>query len=339
MRSFLAILLTIGAVLGAAWLLLQRGDVPYEQLERIYAGPDSQFMGAGDGEFVHYTDTGPRDAPVLVFVHGFSASLKTWESWRASLDDEYRVITIDLPGHGLTRANADADVSAVGMVDFVDRVTEDLGAERFTLIGSSMGGWISWNFALTHPERVEGLVLVGASGWPAAEDEKTPLAFQIIGNPLAQAVLKNMDLTMLVRSGLKDSFTDQSFVTEEMVERYAMFSRAPGHRDILLRLVSRDDRDGVATAEKMAEIAVPTLILHGEDDKLVPVAGGRRFAETIRDAEIVVYSGVGHLPQEEAAATSLADLEGFLQTRVYPEDDGAGEEPVGAGGDEPLSRP
>ncbi len=318
MRRLFAIVLTIVAIAGAAWLVLRRDSVPFETLEAAYGVRESQFVTLAPGEFVHYTDTGPRDAPVLVLVHGFSSSLHTWEAWRAPLSERYRVITLDLPGHGLTRMPADMQVTIGDMAALVDRLTIRLGVDRFTLVGSSMGGNVAWRYALAHPEKVEGLVLVGSGGWPRGADEGRPLAFVVVDNPVGRVVLKDLDLTMMFESGLKDSFVDQSQVTDEMVERYAMLARAPGHREILLQLLSRDDPDGLASKERLAVIAVPVLVLHGEGDNLVPPAHGRKFAEAIPGARLIAYDGVGHLPQEEIAARSLSDVVSFLAAEVHP---------------------
>ena len=105
-RRLLAVLVTLGIILFAGWMTLKRDDIPYEQLEAVYANADSRYLAFDDGMRVHFRDVGPRDAPAIVLVHGFSASLHTWEPWVARLGDEYRVISVDLPGHGLTRAPA-----------------------------------------------------------------------------------------------------------------------------------------------------------------------------------------------------------------------------------------
>jgi len=93
LRRTLAVGLTIVAVLAAGWLALRRADIPYDTLETIYALPDSQFMTLEDGLKVHFTDTGPQDRSAIVLVHGFSASLHTWQAWKDNLETDYRVIT------------------------------------------------------------------------------------------------------------------------------------------------------------------------------------------------------------------------------------------------------
>ena len=319
MKRILVIVFTLIAILAAGYLALRRADIPYSTLEKVYANEDSQFLTLNGEARLHYRDVGPRDAPVLVLVHGFSASLHTWEAWASDLKQDYRIVSLDLPGHGLTRC---PDVSKMGIAQFVDAVDQaliTLNIDKFTIIGNSMGGATSWNYTLTHPEKVEALVLVDASGWPeTAEDaENEPFVFKLLENPIARTLLKDLDMSSLIRSGLEDSFTDKSLVTDRMVKRYASLGRAPCHRAAILSLMSGENPRPVASKEALAPITAPTLILHGADDNLVPVGDAERFAEAIPNAQKVIYENVGHLPQEEVASQSVKDLRQFLTTAVY----------------------
>jgi pimeloyl-ACP methyl ester carboxylesterase len=319
-RSLVAIVVTLTIVLGAGWFAMRRADIPYDRLESLYAGSDSEFMPLGDDVRIHYRDVGPRDGKVLVLVHGFSASLHTWEPWIKHLARDYRVVALDLPGHGLSRCFADEPAGIGQFVDVIDRVTGQLGIEHFTLAGSSMGGHTAWNYALAHPEKLDGLVLVDASGWPSTEDEakSSPIVFKLLANPVARNVMKDLDMSGLIRSGLEDSFSDTTRVTDAMVERYAALGRAPCHREAILGLMTRrgDRRD--ASDAVLAPITTPTLILQGAADNLVPAAHGEKFHAAIAGSTFKLYADVGHLPQEEVPAESLADLRAFLSGTVYP---------------------
>lgn len=334
-RRILIVLLTFGLVLGAGWLTMRRGDIAYDRLEMVYADGNSRFLDFPGGLRVHYRDTGPRDAPVIVLVHGFSSSLHTWESWTADLKRDYRVISLDLPGHGLTNCGEAETIEIPLFVKTIDEVTTALGVDRFTLAGNSMGGGTAWAYALAHPERLTGLVLVDASGWPAddADRKKSPLVFKLLANPVARKVMKDLDMSALVRSGLRDSFADPALATDAMVDRYAALARAPCHRDAILALSAGQEDRMHATDALMAEITAPTLVMHGEQDNLIPVENGRRFAAAIKDAELKIYPAAGHLPQEEVPDASVADLRDFLARRVTlpggaPADSGGGVAPA-----------
>ncbi|MEO1304290.1 MAG: alpha/beta hydrolase [Pseudomonadota bacterium] len=312
MRRTLAVLLTIVAVLAAGWLALRRADIPYDTLETIYSVPDTQFMTLDDGLKVHFTDTGPQDRAAMVLVHGFSASLHTWEAWKTDLELDYRVITLDLPGHGLTRAEDPSAAKIERFADVIHEVTQDLGVDTFTLAGNSMGGNTAWSYALKYPETLDGLILVAASGWPdeEGEGEDSPFIFTLLSNPLARMVMKDLDMTSFTRSGLESSYTDPTFVTDELVERYVALSRAPGHRETLLAIMAGERVQ--ATPETMSTIQVPTLVMWGRDDNLVPVSGAQKFADTIDGAQLIIYENIGHLPQEEHAAQSIEDVREFM---------------------------
>lgn len=310
LRRTLAVGLTIVAVLAAGWLALRRADIPYDTLEMVYSTPDTKFMTLDDGLKIHYTDTGPQDRSAIVLVHGFSASLHTWEAWKTDLELDYRVITLDLPGHGLSRAEDPSKATIERFVEVVHEVTQELAVDRFTLAGSSMGGNTAWQYALTHPETLDGLVLVAASGWPEEEGDDAPFIFTLLANPIARAVLKDLDMTSMTRSGLESSYSDQALVTDELVERFVALSRAPGHRATLLAIMSGERV--FATPETVSQIKVPTLMIWGREDNLVPVSGAQKFGDAIEGSRVIIYDGIGHIPQEENAAESIADLRAFM---------------------------
>lgn len=307
------------AVLGAiAFAVLRRDDIPYPTLAARYESAASRYIDLPSGVHVHYRDEGARGGPALLLLHGFSSSLHTWAPWAADLGDTHRVISIDLPGHGLTRAPVGYHASIAAFRDLVEEFAAAYGLERFAIAGNSMGGNVAWEYALAHPERVDALILVDSGGWPRPDAERTrePLAFKLLRNPASAAVLSQIDTAYLVREGLQRSFADPRLVSDAMVTRYAELSRAPGHRDILIQLMLNRTAREPASTQRLAAIAAPTLVLHGEQDNLIAVAHGRQFHQAIAGAEIVTYPNAGHLPQEELPAESAMAVREFLY-RVY----------------------
>jgi len=295
----------------AGYFYLRRPDIPYDTLEAKYGGATSHYADLSDGLRVHYRDQGNSAGPVLVLVHGFGASLHTWEPWVERLGFNYRIITLDLPGHGLTRAPADYQASTQRFVEVVDAVTTQLGVTRFTLGGNSMGGGVAWNYALAHPDKLTGLILVNSGGLPRGEDDRggpPPLIFALINNPIAGPLIRDLDNRPLVERALSQAFVDQSKINDAMVDRYVEMARAPGHRGILLSI----DQDG-AEPSRLPEIRTPTLVIHGDTDRLIPVDAGRRFAAEIPGAELVIYPNVGHVPMEEIPDESAAAVAAFLE--------------------------
>jgi pimeloyl-ACP methyl ester carboxylesterase len=311
MRIFLIGLLFL-AVLGVGgYFALRRGDVPYASLEQSYANAKSRYAELPGGVRMHYRDQGSRTGPALLLVHGYSASLHAWEPWVERLGDRYRMISIDLPGHGLTSAPSNYQASIEQYVRDVEAFAQTQGLSRFTLVGSSMGGHVAWEYALAHPDRLDALALVDASGWPDARGSNPALIFTLLRNPIARPILRDLDNTSLVQQGLRAAFADPNSVDDAMVRRYVQMARAPGHRDILIQMSDTSGRRP-ASRERLAQIRAPTLILHGERDNLVPVQHGRMFAAAIPGSELIIWPDEGHVPMEEHPDRSAEAASNFL---------------------------
>jgi pimeloyl-ACP methyl ester carboxylesterase len=133
------------ALLGALWWLWTP-DRPRAALEARHAAPPSAFVEV-EGVRFHLRDTGPRDAPAVLLLHGFGSSLHTWEDWARAMEAERRVVRLDLPGFGLTGADPTGDYSDTRAVLLLAALLDRLGLPRVDLVGSSMGGRIAWRFA------------------------------------------------------------------------------------------------------------------------------------------------------------------------------------------------
>ncbi len=313
--GLLALIGLAALVLAGGYFVLKRDDIPYATLAAKYESAASRYVDLPGNVRVHYRDEGVQsaDAPTLLLIHGFSASLHTWEPWVARMGDIYRIVSLDLPGHGLTAAPAGYQASTEAYRDIVEAFARAQRLERFILAGSSMGGHVAWQYALAHPERVEGLILVDAAGWEDArfaDDE--PQVFKLLRSP-AGPLLMQLDNTRIIRQGLQASFYDPALVDDAMVARYSELARAPGHRDILLQMST--GRRTYATPEMLAPLAsIPVLILWGDTDRLVPAEHAQNFANAIQGSTLVMYENTGHIPQEEIPDRSAADVRAFVDT-------------------------
>jgi pimeloyl-ACP methyl ester carboxylesterase len=318
-KILIGIVVVLAVLLTAGWLALRRPDIPWPTLQAKYANSASRYMALPGGVKVHYRDQGRRDGPVIVLVHGFAASLHTWEPWVARLGSDYRIITLDLPGFGLTSAPEGYTLGRNDFVDVVDQVTVKLGVTTFVLAGNSMGGGVAWNYALAHPDKLDGLVLVDAAGWPrqGAGSDDGPFIFKVLRNPVGRFLLRDLDGSAMTRAGLRSAFEPTpEMVDDAMVGRYVEMARAPGHRPIIMGLMGGYDPADAASREKLGQIAVPTLIMHGDADKLIPVGDAARFGEAIPGSTVIIYPRVGHVPMEQIADRSAADLANWLTTKV-----------------------
>lgn len=306
-------ILALAAVAG--YFILKRPDIPYETLAAKYESGASRYELFADGVRLHYRDEGNPDGPTLLLLHGFSASLHTWEPWVQQLGGEYRIVTLDLPGHGLTRAPAGYQGSIHAFRDAVSTFADAKDLQHFIIGGNSMGGHVAVEYALAHPEQVDALMLIDSAGWPEppnATEGQGAIIFQLLRNPIAANILRDLDNSALIRQGLETAFPAKpELVDDAMVARYAELSRAPGHRDIILGLM-RADRP-LATPERLAALTIPTLIIHGKQDHLTPLSFGEQFNAAIAGSEFQVLDGIGHAPQEEVPEQSAALVRAFVQ--------------------------
>jgi pimeloyl-ACP methyl ester carboxylesterase len=309
--GIIAVILLV--VAAAGWMLLRGPDIPYASLEARYTDASSRFVDLPGGYHVHYQDDGDPGLPVLVLLHGFGDSYTSWEGWVRELKSRRRIVSLDFPGHGLTRAPEDSVLRADGLADFVDSFAAKLALPRFAVAGNSMGGGVAWQLAVRHPERVNALILVDAAGFAnTTPPSEVPLAFRILRYPIGRAFLRNIDNRFLIREGLRTDVYDKSLITPAVVDRWAEFQRAPGHRAILMNV--NLGAQSAATAAQLGTIQVPTLILWGEQDPLIEPAAAAKFAAAIPGSKLIYYKQVGHLPQIEIPARSAADVLEFLNT-------------------------
>lgn len=287
-------------------------DRPVEQLKERWAQSPSQFVSV-NGLQVHVRDEGPRDDLVpLVLLHGTSASLHTWDGWVADLKGERRVIRFDLPGFGLTGPDVQNDYTLEAYVRTVEGVVNAMGVKDFVLAGNSLGGQVAWATAAALPQRVRQLVLVDAAGYPMAP-QSIPIGFRIARIPglrrLAEVVLPRG----VIQASLRNVYGDPSKVTPELVDRYYELTLREGNRQALAyrfdQMQKADVDKGLAA---IRALKLPTLILWGGKDRLIPVENGLRFAADIVGSQLVVFDDLGHVPQEEDSQRTVQALRKFL---------------------------
>jgi pimeloyl-ACP methyl ester carboxylesterase len=285
-------------------------EIPVAELRLQYGLPASQTFEPSPGVRIHYTDEGNRTGRTLILVHGFGASVHAWRPWIDRLALDHRLIAIDLPGHGLTQTPAGYRATLEANAQLVEALATHIGADCFILAGHSMGGAVSLAYAMEHPERLDGLVLVASAGWPG-ESSGPPPAFAILNNDFGRSLLKLIDPRLVIGGGLRSAYADQTLATDAVIDRYADLALAEGHRDVLL--TQRSQPDPPWTPASFAAIRTPTLVMVGEKDALIPPASGRALAAAIPGAYLVTYPEGGHLPMEQLPDKTVRHLEAFIR--------------------------
>ena len=302
------------------FVAMTRADIPYATLQARYGDASDRYLDLPNGVHLHYRDQGNQGGEPIVLVHGFAASLYDWQDWAARLSGRYRVISLDLPGHGLTESPKGYRPHMSELVGVVDALTGKLGISHFVLVGNSMGGGVAWNYALQHQDKLDGLVLVDTVPAPylpghGPKRKSNVIIFNLMQVPVLRGILTHVDLTPLIRQGLDTAFVNQSLVTPALVRRYSDFSRAPGHRDILLGLQQGPQPNSAAVNAALGRLTVPTLGMHGKDDMLIRWWEGERTTKAIPGGTFIVYPGVGHVPMEQIPDKSAADLDAWITTQ------------------------
>jgi pimeloyl-ACP methyl ester carboxylesterase len=285
--------------------LLYTPDKSRDVLEAKYAQPPSQFLGVA-GLRLHVRDTGPRDAPAVLLLHGFGASLHTWGSWAQALQTDHRVIRLDLPGFGLTGPDPTGDYSDARTIKVLITLMDQLGIARASIVGHSMGGRIAWTFAALHPERIDKLILIAPDGFasPGMPYDTKPQV------PLMVRMLPYVLPTALLRATLRPAYGNPAALTDDLFARYRDMMLAPGVRRAI---VDRMRQQILAPPEPLLRrIQAPTLLIWGEADAMIPIGNAADYLRALPDARLHAFPGVGHLPQEEAPAQSLAVIRAFL---------------------------
>ena len=311
-----AIVRALGVLLMLTALAITLTHAPDRSVDSLvtrWAPPPSDFMDV-KGQLVHYRDEGPRGDPSpLVLIHGTASSLHTWQGWVGSLHARKRVITFDLPGFGLTgpfdgqypRDDYHADNLARFTLDLLDA----LHLQRFTIGGNSLGGEVAWRVAAMAPSRVDKLILVDATGY-AFVPEHIPAGFQLARMPGLNRLGEFLTPRSVVEDSVRDVYGDPSRVTGALVDRYFEMMLREGNRHALnlrMAVIASD-----LAPERIRTLKLPTLILWGGKDRLVPPVNAQRFHADIAGSQLVVFPALGHVPHEEDAQQSVAPVRAFL---------------------------
>jgi pimeloyl-ACP methyl ester carboxylesterase len=289
----------IGGAIGAAvaWKMLTRASEALWTNE-IHHAENSHFVEV-DGATIHFQEFGEKTNPTLLLIHGYTASTYVWRTVAPMLAaEDFHVVAVDLLGFGYSDKPTQFDYTIASQARMVERFMNRLGIGKAIVVGSSYGGAIASTLALDYAERIEKLVLVGA----VCNDEvlDNPLlklaAIPVLGEVLAPFMI---DSKLLSKVRMKETFAASSHHLID-AERVASVMRPlkakDAHHSVL---ASARAWDANRIQQDAYLINQPTLLIWGEDDKVVPIHNGQCLYDSILNSRLVVLKDCGHLPQEE----------------------------------------
>ena len=306
LKALKIIALALISLILLAALYLWTPDKSKAELEKTYGSPKNAYVSAL-GVNLHYQDTGPsKNAIPIVFLHGFGASLQTWETWAQALSEDYRVISVDLPGFGLTGEDPSGIYTDQRSVEVLEAFLKELNIPKVVLVGNSMGGKFAWQFAARYPNQVAKLVLISPDGYasPGIEYGKKPDV------PAIADLYRYFFSKAFLAMNLEPAYANPKTLSDALVNRYYDLMLAPGVRGaILARMQQTVLQDPVPS---LASIQVPTLLIWGEKDAFIPISNSNDYLKVMPNAKRVSLPNIGHLPQEEQPSIGLAALKEFL---------------------------
>jgi pimeloyl-ACP methyl ester carboxylesterase len=257
------------------------------------------------GIITHYHEAG-SGAPVLL-LHGSGPGVSAWANWRLTipaLAQRYRVIAPDIVGFGYTQRPDDVHYSLPTWIDHVWSFLDALGIQRTSVVGNSLGGRIALGLASQHPERLDRIVLMGAPGVGMKPTEGL------------QALREYQPSEQNMRELLLNCFAvDPAIITDELVKDRHEASVAPGAFDAYRDMFFSPRHAGgelAITAAEVAAIRTRTLVVHGREDKVVPVEVAWNMVRLLPDADLAVFARCGHWTQIERADDFNDLVGGFL---------------------------
>lgn len=267
--------------------------------------PDDRFITI-DGSEVYVERWGEGEAVVL--VHGFGGSSHNWSRVAESLSDRYWLVAPDLRGFGWSeRPDQRQEYSFENQVKTVLGVLDALEIERAHVVGHSYGGGVALWLASRYPERVRSLVLVGSTlpGTEFDSGQRLPSA-----GPLTPLAVRWMLRPSFIRNALQSSYYDPARVDDALVDSYRERLRVEGVNRAFRGLTAKSSRPQGSL--DLSGLEIPTLVVWGAEDPLLPADSGRRFAAAVPDGRFLAIPECGHTPMEETPEAFVAAVEPFL---------------------------
>jgi abhydrolase domain-containing protein 6 len=247
---------------------------------------------------------GPNDATeTVVMIHGYSADKTVWMRFASHFTDHYRVLIVDLPGHGETAFDQAIKYDSISQAQRVFQTMDSLGISRAHVVGNSMGGFIAAQMALLNPDRVQSATLIDAAGVASP----TP-------SDMEQLLAAGSNPFQIHNRAEFDSFYAMTMAQPPWLPRMILDYMADDYiarRDSLAHIF-KDFHQVDFLDARLSEFTVPVLVMWGERDRLLHLSMAAVWTNGVSNAELVTYPEFGHMPMVEAPAQSAGDVLTFL---------------------------
>jgi pimeloyl-ACP methyl ester carboxylesterase len=310
MKKFLKLVLALIVIGGIALTIFwfsRPADISFDQVRAGVPNSNYSRFADIDGVRIHYQEKG-TGTPLLL-IHGFTSSTYSWKDVFEPLSMTFRVIAVDLKGFGFS-AKPDGDYTRRAQGILVAHLLEHLNIDKAWLCGNSMGGEVALNVALANPQRVAGLILIDSNAVQVKGTGSLAPSYLLI--PVVGRLLTALALgsDKLVREGLEESFYDRTKVTADRVAAYYLPLQTRNGQLAALR--ARTQASQFPIEAELGRINVPTLIIWGSQDALIPVEAAHKMNSLIKDSRLVTIDNCGHVAQEEMPTRVVDEITRFI---------------------------
>lgn len=313
MKKIVLIVMTFLVLIPVAFFLLRKDNIlSLEEAKDLCATANSHYYSWRDLE-IHYVDVGEGDETV-VLLHGFGGSHKNFRDFTLEIQDDYRVVAIDLPAFGLSEVPP-LDIPNDELFELYQSFLIDaisiLDIKKHHLIGNSLGGWISWDYATKQDTNLLSLTLLNSAGFGLSESKEKVSGWMTGG--FTKAVLKKGVPYSMPESNAKRCLWDDEKLNPKMVmQNYYMINKQ-GTFPFMLKMIEANTMPDTVS---LAKIIAPTLIVWGDADEIISVENADKFEDAIETNQKIIYPDCGHIPQVEYPKLVAADWTKFVDKMV-----------------------
>lgn len=262
---------------------------------------------------IAYLDVGA--GPPVVLIHGFGGSMWQWEQQQHTLSQHFRILTLDLPGAGLSD-KPEIDYRPDQMLDFFVGFMDAVKIQQATLVGNSMGAGLAIGMALAHPTRVAKLVLIDGLPQHVMEKLTSPSVRRALDTTAPSWLVSFGNMLfggLMIESVLKEIVHDPALLTPAVIERSNRNRQRPGLIKPIMTVRENLPLWESGFATRVGEITHPTLVIWGEEDRVFPIAVGEELHQTIKGSRFIRIPKAGHIPQWERPDLVNQELITFIQ--------------------------